>query len=165
MRQPTFFMAFDYDYTGNISLLDRPTVAFFASREVPSSLCKQALRWAAECCSSDRVVISGFQSPLEKELFQLLLRARHPVIWALGRSLYRRYPPEVQAAIDEGRILVFAVRNTRRVGWHTAQVRNFTIASLSDESLYALHEQGRRSSLQTLYELEAATAKPVRLLF
>lgn len=109
-------------------------------------------------------MISGFQSPLEKEVFQRLLQARHPLVWALGRSLYQRYAPEVQAAIDEGRLLVFAVRSTRRVGWHTAQVRNFTIASLSDESVYALNEQGRHSSLRTLYELEAATAKTVRLL-
>ena len=159
MRQPTFFMAFDYDYTGNRSLLDRPTVAFFASRETPPALCEQALRWAEECRHTDRVVISGFQSPLEKEVFQRLLQARHPLVWALGRSLYRRYVPEVQAAIDEGRLLVFAVRSTRR-----AQVRNFTIASFSDESVYALNEQGRHSSLRTLYELEAATAKTVRLL-
>ena len=94
-------MAFDYDYAGNLTLLDRPTVAFFASRVVPSGLYERALRWAEECCATDRVVISGFHSPLEKAVFRLLLEARHPVIWALGRSLYRHYPPEVQAAFAE----------------------------------------------------------------
>lgn len=78
MRQPTFFMDFRYDYTGNLSLLDKPTVAFFASRVVSPAVEEQALRWAEACCATDRVVISGFQSPLEKSVFELLLKARHP---------------------------------------------------------------------------------------
>lgn len=103
-------MAFDYDYKGNYALLDRPSVAFFASRVVPPAIREQALQWAKQCCSTDRVVMSGFHSPLEKEVFQLLLDARHPVIWGLGRTLYRRYPPEIEAALSEARILIFAVR-------------------------------------------------------
>lgn len=107
MRQPTFFMDFRYDYTGNLSLLDKPTVAFFASRVVSPAVEEQALRWAEACCATDRVVISGFQSPLEKSVFELLLKARHPVIWALGRALYRRYPHAVEEALTEQRILIF----------------------------------------------------------
>lgn len=120
-------MAFDYDYTGNPALLDRRKVAFFASRVVSPTVEEQALRWAEACCATDRVVISGFQSPLEKSVFELLLQARHPVIWALGRALYRRYPPAVEEALAEQRILIFAVRNARRTGWQTAQTRNYTI--------------------------------------
>lgn len=163
MRQPTFLMAFDYDYTGNLALLDRPTVAFFASRIVSPAVEEQALRWAEACCTTGSVVISGFQSPLEKAVFRLLLEARHPVVWALGRTLYRRYAPEVEEALAGQRILIFAVRNARRTGWQTAQTRNFLIASMSDESVYAINEEGRSSSLGTLYGLEAASAKPVRL--
>ena len=162
MRQPTFFMAFDYNYTGNPSLLDRPMVAFFASRVVPPAIEEQALRWAEACCTTDRVVISGFQSPPEKSVFELLLKARHPVIWALGRALYRRYPPEVEKALAEERILIFAVRNVRRTGWQTAQTRNYAIASMAGESVYAIHEAERRSSLGTLCQLETATGKAVR---
>ena len=147
MRQPTFFMAFDYDYTGNPALLDRRKVAFFASRVVSPAVEEQAMRWAKACCATDRVVISGFQSPLEKSVFELLLKARHPVIWALGRALYRRYPPAVEEALAEQRILIFAVRNARRTGWQTAQTRNYTIAAMAEESVYALRSDGRPSSL------------------
>lgn len=163
MRQPTFFMDFRYDYTGNLSLLDKPTVAFFASRVVSPSVEEQALRWAEACCATDCVVISGFQSPLEKSVFELLLQARHPVIWALGRALYHRYPSDVEEALAEQRILIFAVRNARRTGWQTAQTRNYTIASMAEESVYAVNEQGRTSSLGVLYGLEVGT-KPVRLI-
>ena len=154
MRQPTFFMAFDYDYTGNPALLDRRKVAFFASRVVSPAVEEQALRWAEACCATDHVVISGFQSPLEKSVFELLLKARHPVIWALGRTLYHRYSPEIQAALTEQRILIFAVRNTCRTTWQTAQTRNYLIASMSDERVYAINSDGRSSSLTVLSEIE-----------
>ena len=154
MRQPTFFMAFDYDYTGNPALLDRRKVAFFASRVVSPAVEEQTLRWAEACCATDRVVISGFQSPLEKSVFELLLKARHPVIWALGRTLYTRYSPEIQTALTEQRILIFAVRNTCRTNWQTAQTRIYLIASMSDESVYAMNIDGRSSSLKVLYEIE-----------
>jgi predicted Rossmann fold nucleotide-binding protein DprA/Smf involved in DNA uptake len=160
MRQPTFFMAFDYDYTGNPALLDRRKVAFFASRVVSPAVEEQALRWAEACCATDRVVISGFQSPLEKSVFELLLKARHPVIWALGRTLYRRYPPAVEEALAEQRILIFAVHNARQTGWQTAQTRNYTIASMSEESVYALRTDGRPSTLDVLCGLELGR-KPV----
>ena len=154
-------MAFDYDYTGNLALLDRRKVAFFASRGVSPAVGEQALCWAEACCATDRVVISGFQSPLEKSVFELLLKARHPVIWALGRALYRHYPPAVEEALTEGRILIFAVRNARRTGWQTAQNRNYAIASMAEESVYALRTDGRPSSLSVLCELELGR-KPVR---
>ena len=157
------FMTFNYDYTGNRSLLDRPTVAFFASRIVTPAIHEEALQWARLCCTSDRVVMSGFQSPLEKAVFHLLLEARHPVIWGLGRMLYRRYPPEIERALAEERILIFAVRNVRRTGWHTAQIRNFTLATLADEEVYAVNEEGRISTLDVLCRLEEGT-KPVRII-
>ena len=121
-------MAFDYDYTGNPALLGRRKVAFFASRVVSPAVEEQALRWAEACCATDRVVISGFQSPLEKSVFELL---------------------------------IFAVRNARRTGWQTAQTRNYTIATMAEESVYALRTDGRPSSLDVLYGLELGR-KPVR---
>lgn len=85
------------------------------------------------------------------------------MIWALGRALYRRYPHAVEEALTEQRILIFAVRNARRTGWQTAQTRNYAIASMAEESVYAVNEQGRTSSLGVLYGLEVGT-KPVRLI-
>lgn len=156
-----YHLDFDYDYIGNLALLDRRKVALFASRGVSPDVGEQVLRWAEACCATDCVVISGFQSPLEKSLFELLLKARHPMIWALGRALYRRYPPAVEEALAEQRILIFAVRNARRTGWQTAQTRNYLIASMAEESVYALRTDGQRSSLDLLCELERGR-KPVR---
>ena len=142
-------MAFDYDYIGNLALLDCRMIAFFASRIVSPAVEEQALRWAEACCAT----------------FDLLLKARHPVIWALGRTLYRRYPPAVEEALTEGRILIFAVRNACRTGWQTAQTRNFLIASMSDESVYAMNIEGRSSSLDVLYDLETKIKAKTVFLF
>ena len=145
----------------NLAQLDRRKVAFFASRVVSPTVEEQALRSPEACCATERVVISGFQSPLEKSVFELLLKARHPVIWALGRALYRRYLPAVKEALAEQRILIFAVRNARRTGWQTAQTRNYTIVTMAEESAYALRSDGCPSSLDVLCGLERGR-KPMR---
>ena len=59
------------------------------------------------------------------------------------------------------RILIFAVRNAHRTGWQTAQTRNYTIATMAEESVYALRSDGRPSSLDVLCGLELGR-KPVR---
>ena len=79
----------------------------------------------------------------------------------VGRALYRRYPSAVEEALAEQRILIFAVRNARRTGWQTAQTRNYTIATMAEESVYALRTDGRPSSLDVLCGLELGR-KPVR---
>ena len=138
-------MAFDYDNTGDLALPDHRKVAFFASRVVSPTAEKQALCWAEACCAT----------------FDLLLKARHPVIWGLGRTLCHRYSPEIQAALAEQHILlIFAERNTCRTNWQTVQTRNFQIASMSNESVYAMNIEGRSSSLEVLYDLEKGK-KPV----
>ena len=82
------------------------------------------------------------------------------MIWALGRALYRCYPPAVEEALAELRILIFSVRNARRTGWHTAQTRHYTIATMAEESVNALRSDGRPSSLDVLCGLELGR-KPV----
>ena len=86
-------MAFDYDHTGNIALLDLPKVAFFASREVSPEQRRSALRWAEQTIRTGDAVISGFHSPLEAEILERLLAARHPVIWAHARTRRAQHPP------------------------------------------------------------------------
>lgn len=157
-------MAFDYDYTGNIALLDLPKVAFFASREVsPEQRCS-ALRWAEQTIRTGDAVISGFHSPLEAEILERLLAARHPVIWAHARTLRRRYPPHVEQALAEGRILIFAARNIPRAGLRAAQARNCIVASMAARSLFVINASaGRHSSLAVIYDMERMSGRATLL--
>lgn len=164
MRQPTFFMAFDYDYTGNIALLDLPKVAFFASREVSPEQRRSALRWAEQTIRTGDTVISGFHSPLEAEILERLLAARHPVIWAHARTLHRHYPPHVEQALAEGRILIFAARNIPRAGLRAAQARNCIVASMAARSLFVINASaGRHSSLAVIYDMERMSGRATLL--
>lgn len=164
MRQPTFFMAFDYDYTGNIALLDLPKVAFFASREVSPEQRRSALRWAEQTIRTGDAVISGFHSPLEAEILERLLAARHPVIWAHARTLHLHYPPHVEQALAEGRILIFAARNIPRAGLRAAQARNCIVASMAARSLFVINASaGRHSSLAVIYDMERMSGRATLL--
>lgn len=50
-------------------------------------------------------VISGFLSPMERDVFDACLADGTPMIQVLARGLPESFPPRVQRAIDEGRLL------------------------------------------------------------
>ena len=78
--------------SGNRELLDRTLVAFFASRNAPPEALELATRWAQEIAQTDKVVISGFHSPIERAVLDILLAHGCSVVVTLGRSLYRKIP-------------------------------------------------------------------------
>ena len=138
-----FFMD---SYLGNPELLDRYLVAFFASRETPEDVAKRACQWAEMICQTDKVVISGFHSPVEKEVLRILLEHKHPVVLFLGRAMYKRIPAEYQEAIDEGRMLIDTVRDFERHSWNSAQTRNWYVAGIADEIYFAPFDETSKLS-------------------
>ena len=137
------------EYLGNTSLLDRYLVAFFASRSSTAEIAERALRWAADICQTDKVVISGFHSPLEKEVLRILLEHKHPVIIALGRALYKKVPLYLQSALDEEWLLFVSFRGYSRHSWKSSEIRNWEAAGLADEVYFTPFDQ--TSSLSTLH--------------
>ena len=126
------------EYLGNEDLLDRCLFAFFASREYSEEVAQRAVQWAEEICQTDKVVISGFHSPLEKEVLRILLEHKHPVVVALGRALYKRVPPNLQQAFDEGRLLFVSFRGYSRHSTKSSEIRNWKAAGIADEVLVQL---------------------------
>ena len=151
------------DLSGNKDLLDRQLVAFFASRKATPHDTQLALQWAADICQTDNVVISGFHSPLEKEVLNYLLNRHHPVIVALGRALYKRIPPHLQSAFDAGNLLFISFRSYSRHSWNSAQQRNWGIADLADEIYLTNFDQN--STLSTLhFTFDKYSNTPVHIL-
>ena len=154
-----FFM----DLSGNKELLDRSLVAFFASRNATPHDAQLAHQWAESICQTDKVVISGFHSPLEKEIMNYLLERHHPVIFALGRALYKKVPPHLQSAFDGGNLLFISFRGYMRHSWNSAQQRNWGIADLADEIYFTQFDN--TSSLSTLhFTLDRYSDKAVYVL-
>ena len=151
------------EYLGNTSLLDRYLVAFFASREYSEDVAERAVHWAEDICQTDKVVISGFHSPLEKRALDILLEHKHPVIIALGRALYKKVPLQLQSAIDEGRLLYVSFRGYSRHSWKSSEIRNWKAAGLADEVYFTPFDN--TSSLSTLhYTLDRYGDQPVYIL-
>ena len=151
------------DLSGNTELLDRPLVAFFASRKATPHDIQLALQWAADICQTDKVVISGFHSPLEKEILNYLLEHHHSVVFALGRALYKKVPPHLQSAFDEGNLLFISFRGYTRHSWNSALQRNWGVANLADEIYFTQFDN--TSSLSTLhFTLDRYSDTPVHIL-
>ena len=151
------------DLSGNKDLLDRELVAFFASRKATPHDTQLALQWAKSICQTDKVVISGFHSPLEKEVLNILLKHHHPVVVALGRALYKKVPPHLQTAFDEGNLLFISFRGYSRHSWNSALQRNWGAAGLAAEVYFTQFDN--TSSLSTLhFTLDRYSDKAVYIL-
>ena len=137
------------DLSGNKDLLDRRLVAFFASRNSPPEALALSEQWAHEIAQTDKVVISGFHSPIERAVLDILLADGCSVVVALGRSLYRKIPAHLQAAYYENRLLFVSFRNYPRHSYSNSQLRNWLTADLADEVVFTPFDDV--SQLSTLY--------------
>ena len=137
------------DLSGNCELLDRDLVAFFASRTSPPEALDLARRWACDIAQTQKIVISGFHSPIERAVLDILLTGECSVVVTLGRSLYRRIPHHMQRAHDENRVLFVSFRNHSRSSFSNSQLRNWLTADLAKEIVFVPFDS--HSQLSTLY--------------
>ena len=123
-------------YLGNKQLLSLHKIGFIASRHASTLDVIPTLDWAAEMSrQKDIAVLSGFQSPLEKDVLKFLLRGVCPIIIVLARGMYRKLPEALQTPMDQQRLLIISNEsdNTTRVSEITAHKRNEYVISISDE--------------------------------
>ena len=137
------------DLSGNKELLDRYLVAFFASRTAPSEALDLAKRWAHKIARTEKIVISGFHSPIERAVLDILLANGSSVVVALGRSLYRKIPAHLQTAFAENRVLFISFRNQSRPSFANSQTRNWLTTNLASEIIFAPFDSA--SQLSTLH--------------
>ena len=123
-------------FLGNKQLLNLHKIGFIASRHASTLDVIPTLDWAVEISKSmDVAVVSGFQSPLEKDVLKFLLRGVCPIIIVLARGMYRKLPEALQTPMDQQRLLIISNEsdNTTRVSEITAHKRNEYVISISDE--------------------------------
>lgn len=137
------------DYSGNRELLDRDLVAFFASRNAPPEALTLATCWAHEIATTDKVVISGFHSPIERAVLDVLLTRGCSVVVTLGRALYLQIPKYLKTAYDDHRLLFVSFRDYSRPSYSNSQLRNWLTADLAREVVFAPFDS--TSQLSTLY--------------
>lgn len=99
----------EMDCIGNIELISIPMLAVFSSAKCPASLILKAHDYAKEIRKGETGVISGFHSPAEKEILQVIMKGTCPIIVVLGRKLENaRLPMTWRVEIEKGRMLVIS---------------------------------------------------------
>lgn len=138
---------------GNAELLKKPITGFFSSRTTAPRSVMLTLDWAQEVArDADAVVMSGFQSSMEREVLDILLTGRCAIIYVLNRSLYRTIPPQLKAAINANRLLLVSLCSDRSVrpSAQQALARNRYIADVADSLVFS--SVSENSSLYPLFQ-------------
>lgn len=125
---------------GNISLLDRRRIGYFASGTIVSLSVLPTLDWATEVAKQEDVaIVGGFHSQMEREVLDFFLRGKCGIICVLARSIYKKIPEKYREAYNAGRVLFIAPFKTSATmtSRHLCQQRNEYVASISDELVFS----------------------------
>jgi predicted Rossmann fold nucleotide-binding protein DprA/Smf involved in DNA uptake len=134
---------------GNAELLENRFLALFCSIKCPGSVILQTYDVAQDLRHSEKAVISGFHSPIERECLTILLRGVNPIVVCLARGIERmRIPQEYRKPLANKRLLLlspFADKICRADTAITA-TRNLVVAALAQEVFVAHAESGSRTA-------------------
>ena len=92
---------------GNLALLQQPDkIGFLCSRAYTAASVIKSFDWALAQKQLGRCVVSGFHSPLERNIIKFLLNGSYPIIAVLSRGLYKELPEGWATAVEKGTMLV-----------------------------------------------------------
>ena len=139
----------DLQMIGNAALLGLPDkVAFLSSRRISAADVLKCYEWAEKIRDTGTCVVSGFQSPLEKDVLKFLLRGKVPIILALARSLWKTIPEELRDPVGLGRLLIVSPVSAIRASAATAAARNrWILANCTSLVLGSLDPSGSLARL------------------
>jgi len=136
---------FSINSIGNSEILDKQKTAFFCSIKCPGEIILKLHEFVQKLTNVDIAVMSGFHSPVEKGVLDMLLRRKHPVIICPARSLKNiRIPRDWKQGIEKGWILLVSPfdKKHKRMTAELAEKRNRFIAGQTDEVLIAHANKG-----------------------
>lgn len=153
---------------GNDKILNNKKLALFCSRKCPPDIIVKALDLAVKLRDQQITVISGFQSLLEKEILDILLKGKQNIIWAHSRNIekMKRIPIKIKSEIEKGRFLIISNFDEKetRPSMQRGLKRNYFIAEQADEILILHATPGSnterlalsfRNSNKKLYTIES----------
>jgi predicted Rossmann fold nucleotide-binding protein DprA/Smf involved in DNA uptake len=125
---------------GSVTLLAARRTALFCSARTPGEAILRAHDAARRMRDEGVTVVSGFQSPIEKECLRILLRGKQPIIVCPARAIEgMRIPTDCRPAFEAGRLLFLSpfAKQPSRVTKESALRRNEVVAALADEAFIA----------------------------
>jgi len=124
---------------GNAALLEEPLIGFIASRACPASVLIETLDCVPQWVQTNRVILSGFHSPLEQQTLKSLLRRQGRAVKLLARGIHANgYRPAEQERepLATGRLFILTAfpPTTTRTTRATALERNKLVLALASET-------------------------------
>lgn len=138
-------------YLGNKEILNKEKVGILASRKIATLSVLPLLDWATEIYKKEDItVVSGFQSRLEQEVLDILLRGKCNIVVVLSRGIYKQLPKQYEEAMQQNRLLIVTQEkeNVTRTSEPAAQRRNEYICNICDTIVFA--SVSKESSLYPL---------------
>ncbi|GAB4327457.1 MAG: hypothetical protein Kow00127_20220 [Bacteroidales bacterium] len=129
---------------GNTDILNLPKTAFLRSRKCPANVVLKSYDWAKEQREAENCIVCGNHSQIEKDVFDILLKGKQPLILVLARGMKTRWEPEIERAVMQNRLLVISPfdKTVKRVTRETAEGRNRIILEISDRIIVGYKTRG-----------------------
>jgi predicted Rossmann fold nucleotide-binding protein DprA/Smf involved in DNA uptake len=124
------------NYLGNKDILKLETTAFLCSQKCPAEVVLKSYDWAKEQREAGHCIVCSNHSQIEKDVFEILLKGKQPLILILPRSLKKNWGPKIVEAITQNRLLVispFSSDLNKRITRENAIIKNKTIISLANK--------------------------------
>ena len=139
------------EYLGNEELLKARKTAFLAPRRIAPEAVMPSYDWAVGMARRGECVISGFASPVERDVWDFLVSSgTQPVILVSVRSKFARTPVKYRQLLAQGRLLIIFLGLGARQSAPNAAERNRYVAALAESVVMpSLHEG---SSLYPLWQ-------------
>ena len=133
---------------GNSDILNRNLLGFFCSVKCPGGIILKTYDLARSFRDAGIPLISGFHSPIEKDVFDLLLSGSRPLVVCPARSIENMLIPNAWTeAIDNGRLLVLSPfkKKHKRVTASLSEQRNRIVAMLARDAFLPYAAPGSRT--------------------
>lgn len=110
---------------------------------MPVRSCAKSYEWAKQQRAEESCIVCGNHSQREKDVFEILLKGKQPLILVLPRGLKKRWSKVWLNNIDIGRLLIISPfrRDVSRITRDTAVVKNQTIIEISDNIVIGFKTQ------------------------
>jgi len=147
---------------GDSGLLNAPLLALFCSVKCPASIILKTYDLAQTLKDKHVGVISGFHSPVEKEVLVTLLHGDSVIVICPARSIQNmRVPADWKKPLEQQRLLVVSpfAENQPRATQEMATIRNQLVAALAQQVFVAYAEPDGKT--ETFARALIAAGKPV----
>jgi predicted Rossmann fold nucleotide-binding protein DprA/Smf involved in DNA uptake len=143
------------EYFGNKEILSNHKIGFLCSCKVSANIILKTYDWAIEQRDNGICVVSGFHSKIEKDVFDILIKGKQPIIFVLARGMKQRWESSIKNALRKEKLLIISPfpAKEKRITSNTSFIRNKIIIEISDKVYIPFaSEGGRLNNLKDLYQ-------------